>query len=215
VKIAWPRVVFAAAVFLTFLTSLTLGITARLLVERGEPIREREKREKNLPAAIAVANTDAITITITKTPPPPFAEAPAEPTKEPDASPEEARPRSPQPPAGQNSAKRSPAKRAANLSAYEPRPRKAVREDYLPADDSMTSAGVAESLKDAQSGGKHDWGKGLLGDIARGAESLIEKADDSTLSASRKVLGDVASPDKATVRPGSNGVRLRITIPTQ
>ena len=101
-----------------------------------------------------------------------------------------------------------------DLSAYKIQPRQASKEDYLPVDESMTTAQVKNSIN-GRGGEGEDWGEGWIGDVMRGAQNIVKKVDDTTLDASRKALGDVASPDKATVRPGSDGVLLHINIPTK
>lgn len=116
-------------------------------------------------------------------------------------------------PAKPNGGTRNPAP-SVDLSRYRVRARQASRGDYLPDDDSMTPEQMKENVN-RQNSGRTDWGNGLVGDIARGAQKLIRDADDATLDSSRKVLGSLASPDSAKIRPYSDGVRLHIDIPTR
>lgn len=100
-----------------------------------------------------------------------------------------------------------------DLSAYKVRAMRASGGDYLPEDESLSP----EEIKEAVNHNDHnetDWGKGVIGDVVRGAQKIVKQADDATLGASRKALGTMASPDSAKVRPDSDGVRLHINIPT-
>ena len=93
------------------------------------------------------------------------------------------------------------------------RARRSASDDYLPDDDSMTLTQVRENVN-RNGDNKEDWGEGVVGDVIRGAQKVVRRADEATLDASRKALGNMASPDSAKIRPDGDGVRLRINIPT-
>lgn len=111
--------------------------------------------------------------------------------------------------------KPSPGRRApspaADLSRYRVKARRTASGDYLPGDD-MTLAQVREDVN--RNDNEEDWGKGVVGDVLRGAQKVVRRTDDATLDASRKALGTMASPDSAKIRPNADGVRLQINIPT-
>ena len=105
---------------------------------------------------------------------------------------------------------KSPA--SADLSVYRVRPRQTARKEYLPPDESATVEQLKEKVNRHEE--KEGWeGEGFLGEIIKGAEKVVQTVDEATLDASQKALNSVASPNEATIRPNSDGVRLHINIP--
>ena len=135
---------------------------------------------------------------------PPAVRAPSQPAA---ASP---RPVASPPPAGRKKREKNS---AADLSTYKVQPRRAGKEEYMPDDESLTKEELKEAVN--RNAGGSEWeAEGLVGNIIQGAKNVIDKVDDVTLDASRSALGSVASPDSAKIRPQSDGVNLRIKIPT-
>ncbi|MBQ9564475.1 MAG: hypothetical protein IJU98_02705 [Synergistaceae bacterium] len=103
-----------------------------------------------------------------------------------------------------------------DLSAYRVNAIRADRASLLPKDTSLSArdlnrAQAADNKKKAPFEG----GEGLIGDVYRGTKRIVDSVDEATLNASRKALGGVAKPDKATLRPSGNGVRLHLEIPPE
>ena len=93
---------------------------------------------------------------------------------------------------------------------------RAEESSLLPEDTSLSARDLNERGKAAAK--KQDpfsERKGLIGDVYRGAKGFVDSVDAATLDASRKALGSVAQPDKATIRPGGGGVRLHLEIPPE
>ncbi|NLL36748.1 MAG: hypothetical protein GX256_04410 [Fretibacterium sp.] len=97
-----------------------------------------------------------------------------------------------------------------NLSAYKPQARHAEKEVYLPPDRSQRASDLKRNL--TPPAGEME-GEGLIYDVARAAKKTLDTVDDAALRGAKWALGDVASPDKATVRPDSSGLRLHIDVP--
>ena len=101
-----------------------------------------------------------------------------------------------------------------DLASYRVTAKRASKNDYLPTDESLK----VSDLENRFNGKKvdEDWaGDGFAGNVLRSATHVVQTIDGATLDASQNALKNVASPDRATVRPSSNqGVRLHIDIPT-
>lgn len=105
-------------------------------------------------------------------------------------------------------------RRALDLSAYEVDAMSADARALLPRDKSLSSRELEGHMKAAEKE-PYDGGRGLLGDAYRGAQRIVGAVDEATLAASRKVLGSVAEPESAKIRPHGDGARLQIDIPPQ
>jgi hypothetical protein len=89
-------------------------------------------------------------------------------------------------------------------------------ESLLPKDTSLSVKDLNQRQRDAAKEKDHfTGGNGLLGDVYRGTKRFVDKVDETTLNASRKALGSVAKPDKATLRPSGDGVKLHLEIPPE
>ena len=102
------------------------------------------------------------------------------------------------------------------MSAYRVRAHRSEGEALLPED---TSLSVKDLNRQQTAGGGEkkgfDGGNSIIGDLYRGGRRLVDSMDAATLNATRHVLGDIARPDKAKLRPGGGGVRLNIEIPPE
>lgn len=105
-------------------------------------------------------------------------------------------------------------KKEPDLSAYRVRAHSAEGESFLPRDTSL-SAKDLNAQQQGRTEKEFDGGKGIIGDIYRGGKRLVDSMDAATLDATRRVLGSVARPEKAKLRPSGDGVRLNIEIPPE
>ena len=101
-----------------------------------------------------------------------------------------------------------------DLSEYKVKAIKAGEDDFLPEDTSKSVQDLKTEFNVKKQGKKFDGGKGLIGDIYRGAKKIIDGADKATLDTSRKVIGETMNLDinKARLRPGGGGVKLHLDI---
>ncbi|MCR5346554.1 MAG: hypothetical protein K6E38_02160 [Fretibacterium sp.] len=108
-------------------------------------------------------------------------------------------------------------KKELDLSAYRVKAHSSEGETFLPRDTSLSAEDLNAQLKGEKSkkGKGFDGGKGLIGDIYRGGKRLLDSMDATTLDAAQRVLGNVARPEKAKLRPSGDGVRLKIEIPPE
>ena len=123
-------------------------------------------------------------------------------------------PRPAVPAAPRKAARQDTGKKNPDLSAYRVKAHSAEGESFLPEDTSLSAA----DLNAQQKGGDKkvfDGGRGLIGDIYRGGKRILDSMDAATLDATRRVLGGVARPEKAKLRPSGDGVRLNIEIPPE
>ncbi len=106
-------------------------------------------------------------------------------------------------------------RKSTDLSAYKVKALSAKGEDYLPRDTSLSAKDLNAQQKKSSNEKGFDGGKGVLGDIYRGGKRLLDSMDAATLDATRRVLGNVARPEEAKLRPSGGGVRLKIEIPPE
>ena len=101
-----------------------------------------------------------------------------------------------------------------NLDSFKVKALKADEDDFMPEDKSKSLNDLKLELNKKKESKKFDGGKGLIGDIYRGAKKIIEGADKATLDTSRRVIGETMNVDidKARLRPGSGGVKLHLDI---
>lgn len=101
-----------------------------------------------------------------------------------------------------------------DLSAYKVKAIKADEDDFMPEDTSKSVQDLKTEFNVKKQGKKFDGGKGLIGDIYRGAKKIVDGADKATLDTSRKVIGETMNLDinKARLRPGGGGVKLHLDI---
>ena len=84
----------------------------------------------------------------------------------------------------------------------------------MPEDTSKSVQDLKTELNVKKKVKTFDGGKGLIGDIYRGAKKIVDGADKATLDTSRKVIGETMNLDinKARLRPGGGGVKLHLDI---
>ncbi|MBQ3377667.1 MAG: hypothetical protein IJG62_05300 [Synergistaceae bacterium] len=101
-----------------------------------------------------------------------------------------------------------------DLSEYKVKAIKADEDDFMPEDTSKSVQDLKTEFNVKKQGKKFDGGKGLIGDIYRGAKKIVDGADKATLDTSRKVIGETMNLDinKARLRPGGGGVKLHLDI---
>ena len=101
-----------------------------------------------------------------------------------------------------------------DLSEYKVKAIKADEDDFMPEDTSKSVQDLKTEFNVKKQGKKFDGGKGLIGDIYRGAKKIVDGADKATLDTSRKVIGETMDLDinKARLRPGGGGVKLHLDI---
>ena len=112
-------------------------------------------------------------------------------------------------------ARQDTAKKEPDLSAYKVKAHRAEGESFLPKDTSLSVEALNAQQKKGRDEKGFDGGKGLIGDIYRGGKRLVDSMDAATLDATRRILGSVARPEKAKLRPSGDGVRLNIEIPPE
>ena len=115
----------------------------------------------------------------------------------------------------QKAARQDTDKKEPDLSAYKVKAHSAEGETLLPKDTSLSVEDLNAQQKKSGEKKDFDGGKGLIGDIYRGSKRLVDSMDAATLDATRRILGGVARPEKAKLRPGGGGVRLNIEIPPE
>ena len=100
-----------------------------------------------------------------------------------------------------------------NLDGFKVKAIKADEDDMLPKDKSKSLNDLKLELNKKRESKNFDGGKGLIGDIYRGAKKIVDGADKAALDASRKVGSAVdVDVDKARLRPGGGGVKLHLDI---
>lgn len=101
-----------------------------------------------------------------------------------------------------------------DLSEYKVKAIKADEDDFMPEDTSKSVQDLKTELNVKKKVKTFDGGKGLIGDIYRGAKKIVDGADKATLDTSRKVIGETMNLDinKARLRPGGGGVKLHLDI---
>ncbi|MBR1604311.1 MAG: hypothetical protein IJ667_12855 [Synergistaceae bacterium] len=101
-----------------------------------------------------------------------------------------------------------------NLNSFKVKALKADEDDFMPEDTSKSLNDLKLEFNKKRKAEKFDGGKGLIGDIYRGAKKIVEGADKATLDTSRRVIGAAVDVDidKARLRPGSGGVKLHLDI---
>ena len=101
-----------------------------------------------------------------------------------------------------------------DLSEYKVKAIKADEDDFMPEDTSKSVQDLKTELNVKKKVKTFDGGKGLIGDIYRGAKKIVDGADKATLDTSRKVIGEPMNLDinKARLRPGGGGVKLHLDI---
>ena len=101
-----------------------------------------------------------------------------------------------------------------NLDSFKVKALKADEDDFMPEDKSSSLNDLKSELNKKKESKKFDGGKGLIGDIYRGAKKIVEGADKATLDTSRKVIGETMNVDidKARLRPSGGGVKLHLDI---
>ena len=101
-----------------------------------------------------------------------------------------------------------------NLDSFKVKALKADEDDFMPEDTSKSLNDLKLEFNKKKESKKFDGGKGLIGDIYRGAKKIIEGADKATLDTSRKVIGETMNVDidKARLRPSGGGVKLHLDI---
>ena len=99
---------------------------------------------------------------------------------------------------------------AADLTAYDPDPRRAPEDDYLPEDESLTPGEVKELLNRGEAA--IAWSRsGFPGAVLGGAAQVVEAIDAQTLGIVRSAFYNA---DSATLRPEGGGVGLNIRLST-
>ncbi|MBQ8692480.1 MAG: hypothetical protein IJ520_04975 [Synergistaceae bacterium] len=101
-----------------------------------------------------------------------------------------------------------------NLNSFKVKAIKADEDDFMPEDTSKSLNDLKLELNKKKASKKFDGGKGLIGDIYRGAKKIVEGADKATLDTSRRVIGSAVDVDidKARLRPSGGGVKLHLDI---
>ncbi|MBR0220453.1 MAG: hypothetical protein IJQ63_01635 [Synergistaceae bacterium] len=101
-----------------------------------------------------------------------------------------------------------------DLSEYKVKAIKADEDDFMPEDTSKSVQDLKTELNVKKKVKTFDGGKGLIGDIYRGAKKIVDGAGKATLDTSRKVIGETMNLDinKARLRPGGGGVKLHLDI---
>lgn len=98
-----------------------------------------------------------------------------------------------------------------DLSAYKNLSRTAQKEDYLPG-QGKTLSQIGQEVNKKED--RAQWeGNGLLGKLVGGVAKAVETVDNATLDTAKKAFGELAAPDQATIRPHSDGLKLKIRIP--
>ena len=101
-----------------------------------------------------------------------------------------------------------------NLNSFKVKAIKADEDDFMPEDTSKSLNDLKLELNKKKASKTFDGGKGLIGDIYRGAKKIVEGADKATLDTSRRVIGSAVDVDidKARLRPSGGGVKLHLDI---
>ncbi len=191
-----------------------------VLSQRGSAPRAAAPLQEAAPVPEAAPVTELANAEPVMLPEPEEPAAPAEPQRNsaaphsPTTPPQPARPATQPAPKPRRATHQGTDRKEPDLSAYRVRAHSAEGESFLPRDTSL-SAKDLNAQQQARTEKEFDGGKGIIGDIYRGGKRLVDSMDAATLDATRRVLGSVARPEKAKLRPSGDGVRLKIDIPPE